>query len=90
MVGLAAYNPAATRGIARRRMYTLSGDMHILGPHIPSSGGGSVAVLMCHSPKKEYLRRLLLDPLPIESHLNLTLHDYMCADVVSNYHKFVC
>lgn len=43
----------------------------------------ALCVIMCHSPKKEYLKRLLYEPLPIESHLHLFLHDHMNAEVVN-------
>lgn len=40
-------------------------------------------VVMCHAPKKEYLRKLLHDPLPIESHLDHYLHDHINAEIVT-------
>lgn len=43
----------------------------------------SKCVVMYHSPKKEYLRKLLHDPLPIESHLDHYLHDHINAEVVT-------
>jgi len=42
-----------------------------------------VCVVMCHTPKKEYLKRLLYEPLPVESHLNHFLHDHLNAEVVT-------
>lgn len=32
-------------------------------------------VLMCHAPRKEYYKKFLFEPLPIESHLDHFLHD---------------
>jgi pre-mRNA-splicing helicase BRR2 len=43
----------------------------------------NVCVLLCHSPKKEYLKRLINEPLPVESHLDQYLHDHMCAEIVN-------
>jgi len=40
-------------------------------------------VIFCHSPKKEHLKRLLYEPLPIESHLDHFLHDHLNAEVVT-------
>jgi pre-mRNA-splicing helicase BRR2 len=40
-------------------------------------------VVLCHAPKKEYLKKLLHDPLPIESHLDQFLHDHINAEVVT-------
>jgi len=52
----------------------------------PSSAGGSpsrcTAVLMCHAPRKEYYKKFLLEPLPLESHLDRALHDHLAAEVV--------
>ena len=43
---------------------------------------GCKCLVMCHSPKKDYLRRLLHDPLPIESHIDHYLHDHLNAEVL--------
>jgi pre-mRNA-splicing helicase BRR2 len=40
-------------------------------------------VILCHTPRKEYLRKLLNDPLPLESHLDHFLHDHINADIVT-------
>ena len=39
--------------------------------------------LMCHTPRKEYYKKFLFEPLPVESHLDATLHDAMCSEIVS-------
>lgn len=39
------------------------------------------AVLLCHTPKREYLRKLLHEPLPIESHLDHVMAEHMNAEV---------
>ena len=55
----------------------------------PSSSSSSTgaparctAVLMCHAPRKEYYKKFLLEPLPLESHLDRALHDHLAAEVV--------
>ena len=40
-------------------------------------------VILCHAPKKEYLKKLLYDPLPIESHLDQYLHDPFNSEIVT-------
>jgi pre-mRNA-splicing helicase BRR2 len=40
-------------------------------------------MLLCFGPKKEYLKRLLYEPLPIESHLDHFLHDHLNAEIVT-------
>ncbi|CAM9683218.1 unnamed protein product, partial [Ectocarpus sp. 8 AP-2014] len=49
-------------------------------PLLDSSGRG---VLLCHTPKREYIRKLLYDPLPIESHLDHVMAEHMNAEVVT-------
>lgn len=49
-------------------------------PGIDDSGK---AIVLCQTPKKDYLKRLLHDPLPVESHLDQFLHDHICAEVVT-------
>mmetsp|Transcript_10155 Transcript_10155/g.33224 ORF Transcript_10155/g.33224 Transcript_10155/m.33224 type:complete len:2313 (+) Transcript_10155:39-6977(+) len=44
---------------------------------------GAKCAVFCHTPKKEYLRRLLYDPLPVESQLDRSLHDHVNAEIVS-------
>eukprot|EP00879_Flechtneria_rotunda_P006108 GHRR01006421.1.p1 GENE.GHRR01006421.1~~GHRR01006421.1.p1 ORF type:complete len:1855 (+),score=687.13 GHRR01006421.1:742-6306(+) len=40
-------------------------------------------VLMCHAPRKEYYKKFLFEPLPIESHLDHFLHDTFNAEIVT-------
>lgn len=47
-------------------------------PLLDSSGR---AVILCHTPKREYVRKLLYDPLPIESHLDHVMAEHMNAEV---------
>lgn len=41
------------------------------------------AVLMCHAPRKEYYKKFLFEPLPVESHLDHFLHDTFVAEIVT-------
>ncbi|KAF2071489.1 hypothetical protein CYY_007184, partial [Polysphondylium violaceum] len=40
-------------------------------------------VLLCHTPKKEYYKMFLNDPLPVESHLDHCLHDHFNSEIVT-------
>ena len=40
-------------------------------------------VILCHAARKEYLKKFLYEPLPVESHLDHFLHDHMNAEVVT-------
>ena len=44
-------------------------------------------VILCHAPKKDYLKKLLYDPLPVESHLDQYLHDHFNSEIVT---KTIC
>lgn len=38
---------------------------------------------MCHAPRKEYYKKFLFEPLPVESHLDHFLHDHLAAEIVT-------
>jgi pre-mRNA-splicing helicase BRR2 len=40
-------------------------------------------VLMCHGPRKDYYKKFLFEPLPVESHLDHFLHDHFVAEIVT-------
>ncbi|KAI8793415.1 U5 small nuclear ribonucleoprotein 200 kDa helicase [Biomphalaria glabrata] len=41
------------------------------------------AVIMCQSSKKEFFKKFLYEPLPVESHLDHCLHDHFNAEIVT-------
>ena len=43
----------------------------------------SVCVLLCHAPRKEYYKKFLYEPFPVESHLDHFLHYHMAAEIVT-------
>jgi pre-mRNA-splicing helicase BRR2 len=49
-------------------------------PNIDSDGK---CIIFCHTPKKDYLKKLLHEPLPIESHLDHYLHDHINSEIVT-------
>lgn len=49
----------------------------------PNIDDGGKCVLMCHSPRKDYYKKFLFEPLPVESHLDHFLHDHMVAEIVT-------
>jgi len=64
--------------------YPLTDLMQMVGlasrPLLDDSGK---CIILCHSPKKDYLKRLLHEPIPVESHLGHFLHDHLNAEVVT-------
>jgi pre-mRNA-splicing helicase BRR2 len=49
---------------------------------IESANDGRCFVLV-HAPKKEYFKKFLFEPLPIESHLNHFLANHLNAEIVA-------
>lgn len=39
--------------------------------------------VFCHTPKKEYLKRVLYEPLPVESQVNHSLHEHINSEIVA-------
>lgn len=64
--------------------YTITDVMQMVGTCCrPSLDDTGKCIIYCHSPRKDYLKRLLNDPLPIESHLDHFLHDHLNAEIVA-------
>merc|ERR1711990_1441556 len=40
-------------------------------------------IVLCQSSKKEFFKKFLFEPLPVESHLEWSLHDHFNAEVVT-------
>ena len=49
----------------------------------PLLDANAKCLLLCHTPKKEHLKKLIYDPLPIESHLDSYLHDHFCSEIAT-------
>jgi len=49
----------------------------------PSVDAVGKAVILCHTPKKEFFKKFLHEPVPVESHLDHYLHDHISAEVVT-------
>lgn len=61
--------------------YPVASLVHMIGRQDPQSSGK--CVIMCHHSKKDYLKKLTNDPLPIESHLDSYLHDPLNSEIVT-------
>jgi pre-mRNA-splicing helicase BRR2 len=69
-------------GRERRHVdYSISDMLQMMGRH--SVGSTGKCVIMCHHSKKETLKKLLYEPLPIESHLDSHLHDHIISECVT-------
>lgn len=49
----------------------------------PGKDESAVCVILCHAPKKDFYKKFLYEPLPIESHLEHFLADHMNAEIVA-------
>jgi pre-mRNA-splicing helicase BRR2 len=67
--------------VGRHVDYPIVDLLQMMGSHPEGAVGKSV--VLCHAPKKVYLKKLLDDPLPIESHLDSYLHDPLNSEIVT-------
>merc|ERR1719253_637845 len=72
-------------GLERRYTdYPIADVLQMMGracrPLIDESGKCAV---MCHTPKKEFYKKFVYEPLPIESHMDHYLHDHFNAEIVT-------
>jgi len=64
--------------------YPISDLIHMMGKASRQDQDSSgTCAIFCHTPKKEQLKKLLYDPLPIESHLDHYLHDNFNSEIVT-------
>ncbi|CAL8084433.1 unnamed protein product [Calicophoron daubneyi] len=49
----------------------------------PNVDSDARAVVLCQAGKRDFLKKFLHDPLPVESHLDHCLHDHFNAEVVT-------
>jgi pre-mRNA-splicing helicase BRR2 len=48
----------------------------------------TICHIMCYTPKKEYYKKFLYEPMPVESHLNHYLGNHLNAEIVAkNIHN---
>lgn len=72
------------------QMISFAGRQAILGAAY-SSGANSIntviaddsckCLIMCHQKKREFYKKFIAEPVPIESHLELFLHDHLNAEI---------
>eukprot|EP01035_Chromulina_nebulosa_P017991 gene17991-23628_t len=64
--------------------YKISDILQMLGlTAYQLSNDYAKAYILCHTSKKEYLKKFIQDPLPIESHINHYFHDHLNAEIAS-------
>uniref|UniRef100_A0A1A9ZDE9 U5 small nuclear ribonucleoprotein 200 kDa helicase n=1 Tax=Glossina pallidipes TaxID=7398 RepID=A0A1A9ZDE9_GLOPL len=64
--------------------YPITDVLQMIGrANRPNEDADAKCVLMCQSSKKDFFKKFLNEPLPIESHLDHRLHDHFNAEVVT-------
>uniref|UniRef100_A0A915CXY3 Helicase ATP-binding domain-containing protein n=1 Tax=Ditylenchus dipsaci TaxID=166011 RepID=A0A915CXY3_9BILA len=72
--------------------YHVGDVLHMVGlANRPNQDEDAKCVIMCQSSKKDFFKKFLFEPLPIESHLDHCLHDHFNAEIKddskSNYYN---
>jgi pre-mRNA-splicing helicase BRR2 len=49
----------------------------------PMDDDDAKCVLMCQKAKKDFFKKILNEPLPVESHLDHRMHDHFNAEIVT-------
>ncbi|VDK71756.1 unnamed protein product, partial [Onchocerca ochengi] len=64
--------------------YPIGDVLHMVGlANRPGIDDDAKCVLMCQSSKKDFFKKFLYEPLPVESHLDHCLHDHFNAEIVT-------
>ncbi|CAJ0915055.1 unnamed protein product, partial [Mesorhabditis belari] len=64
--------------------YPIADVLHMVGlANRPDKDQDAKCVLMCQSSKRDFFKKFLFEPLPVESHLDHQLHDHFNAEIVT-------
>lgn len=64
--------------------YPITDVLQMIGrANRPNEDADAKCVLMCQSSKKDFFKKFINEPLPIESHLDHRMHDHFNAEVVT-------
>jgi pre-mRNA-splicing helicase BRR2 len=64
--------------------YPITDILQMIGrANRPLIDEGSTCVIMCQSSRKDFFKKFLYEPLPVESHLDHVLHNHFNAEVVT-------
>eukprot|EP00096_Caligus_rogercresseyi_P012340 TRINITY_DN5132_c0_g1_i1.p1 TRINITY_DN5132_c0_g1~~TRINITY_DN5132_c0_g1_i1.p1 ORF type:complete len:1550 (-),score=525.80 TRINITY_DN5132_c0_g1_i1:223-4416(-) len=64
--------------------YPMTDVMQMIGrANRPTQDSDAKCVLLCQTPKKDLFKKFLYEPLPVESHLDRSLHDHFNAEIVT-------
>lgn len=64
--------------------YAITDVMQMIGrANRPFDDSEAKCIIMCQSSKKDFFKKFLNEPLPVESHLDHRLHDHFNAEIVT-------
>ncbi|XP_022669999.1 U5 small nuclear ribonucleoprotein 200 kDa helicase-like [Varroa jacobsoni] len=64
--------------------YPITSVLQMIGrANRPMADDDAKVLLLCQQSKKEFFKKFLYEPLPVESHLDHCLHDHFCAEIVT-------
>ena len=64
--------------------YPITDILQMVGRAImPTEDTGAKCVLLCQTAKKDFFKKFLYEPLPVESHLDHCLHNHFNAEIVT-------
>uniref|UniRef100_A0A7S1KPB1 RNA helicase n=1 Tax=Percolomonas cosmopolitus TaxID=63605 RepID=A0A7S1KPB1_9EUKA len=63
--------------------YSITDLVQMVGIASPRGETDAQCHILCHAPKKEYYKKFLLNPYPVESHLDHFLADHFNAEIVN-------
>ena len=64
--------------------YPITDILQMVGRAImPTEDTDAKCVLLCQTAKKDFFKKFLYEPLPVESHLDHCLHDHFNAEIVT-------
>eukprot|EP01083_Nonionella_stella_P140495 430948_1 len=80
ILGTEAYDGAAQRYVD----YPITDLLQMIGrASRPKQDQTAKAVVYCHTPRKDFYKKFLYEPFPVESHLDHYLYDHVNAEIVT-------
>ena len=78
----------STRNAFRPRCESLDDRIVPAITSISQNVATGIAVIMVHEPKKNFYKKFLYEPFPVESSLPSVMHDHVNAEIVSGKYVF--
>ncbi|ODV96691.1 hypothetical protein PACTADRAFT_48513 [Pachysolen tannophilus NRRL Y-2460] len=63
--------------------YPINELLEMIGTSVADEGGSAKCAILTNSSKRDYYKKFLNEPLPVESHLNIFLHDALINEITT-------